>query len=252
MRNAGIPPGAWYWTRHALQLSARRGPAQRGQARSASEDRIQKRRQRLHPGAHDQDQSRQAEEDEQWHEPLAPGLAPPYTARAIGDGRHRAREHEQHPGHPPTPADHATSGSARAHWPFITNELPATRRSIPLRRNVEYPSMARLTMGSPARLKLVLSRTGIPVRAPYASSNAWNAGAIACSTVCTRAVPSTCVTAASLSRHSGRTGKTPDMNRASRAPPGGSSKYRSACSSGTAGAKGRNSSRYLMLRLRRS
>ena len=44
------------------------------------------------------------------------------------------------------------------------------------------------------------------------------------STACTRAVPSTCVTAASRARHSGRTGNTPDMKRHSRAPPGGSSK----------------------------
>src|SRR5207302_297848 len=61
--------------------------------------------------------------------------------------------------------------------------------------------------------------------------------------------PPTWVTAASLSRYCGRTGKTPDMKRPSRAPPGGSSKYSAAFSIGTAGAKGRNSSRNLMLRL---
>ena len=39
-------------------------------------------------------------------------------------------------------------------------------------------------------------------------------GAMSRSSTCTRAVPSTCVTAASCSRHSGRTGNTPDMKRA--------------------------------------
>ena len=107
-------------------------------------------------------------------------------------------------------------------------------------------------MGSPATLNDVLSSTGIPVRRPYASSSAYNRGAMSRSSAWTRAEPSTCVIAASRPRHSCRTGKTPDMKRASRAPPGGSSKYRSASSIGVTGANGRNSSRYLMSRLSRS
>ena len=53
---------------------------------------------------------------------------------------------------------------------FLTSIEPATSTSMPQRRNVEYPSIARVTFGSPATLNDVLSRTGTPVWRPYASS----------------------------------------------------------------------------------
>src|SRR6266849_6848656 len=216
-----------------------------------SENGVDERRQRLDASRHHQDEAGDAEEHDQRDEPLPPGIAAPQPADAVGDGRTRAAEHDQHARDAGTPLDHATASSAPpvAARFFATSTGPQTSKSMPERRKVEYASTARFTIGSPARLKLVLSSTGTPVRRPTSSSKAWNRGAISRSTVCTRAVPSTCVTAASRSRHSRRTGKTPDMYRASRAPPGGSSKNRSACSMGTAGAKGLNSSRNLMLRL---
>src|SRR3954454_9422894 len=247
-----MPSGAAYSTAQRAHRKLASSPPQRGQARSVSEDGIEEGREGLHGGRHCQDDAGGAEEYEEGHQPLPARFAVPEPAGAIGDGGPSAGQHHRHPHQLAAPLDHATSARASGARRLATSASPATRRSMPLRRKVEYPSTARLTMGSPARLKLVLSRTGIPLRAPYASSRAWKSGAICFSTVCTRAVPSTWVTAASFSRHSRRTSKTPDMNRPSRAPPGGSSKYRSACSRGTAGAKGRNSSRNLMLRLRRS
>src|SRR6185369_1512311 len=67
--------------------------------------------------------------------------------------------------------------------------------------------MARLTIGSPATLNDVLRSTGIPLRRPYTPSSACSRGAIGASSACTRAVPSTCVTAASRSRHSQTAGR---------------------------------------------
>src|SRR5262249_7769977 len=182
--------------------------------------------QRLDARRHHQHQAGHAEEHDQRNQPLPPGLAAPQPAGAVGDGRDGAAEHDQHARDAGTPPDHATASFAPfcAACFFATITGPQASRSIPERRNVEYASIARFTIGSPARLKLVLSNTGTPVRRPTSSRRAWKRGAIVRSTVCTRAVPSTCVTAASWSRHSERTGNTPDMKRPSRSPPGGRSK----------------------------
>ena len=55
-------------------------------------------------------------------------------------------------------------------WPGTQGIHPDTsspkQMGRSLRRKVEYPSTARATIGSPARLNEVLSRTGTPVRAP--------------------------------------------------------------------------------------
>jgi hypothetical protein len=79
-----------------------------------------------------------------------------------------------------------------------------------------------LTIGSPATFSDVLRSTGTPLRRPYAWRSACNRGAMERSSTWSRAEPSTCVTAASVALNSGLTGNTPDMKRASRAPPGGS------------------------------
>ena len=109
----------------------------------------------------------QAQKDGQRHQPALAGVALPHSARQVRDRSAGAAEHDQPAPDPATLLDHATSsfgfaGDAR----FVTRVCPATSTSIPQRRNVEYPSTARLTMGSPARLNDVLSSTGMPLRRP--------------------------------------------------------------------------------------
>src|SRR2546421_705886 len=125
-------------TRSALARNRLSCPVpQPGQARRSSKDGIEERGQRLHRGADDQDQSRRAEEDEQRREPLAAGTAAPQATRSIDDGRRRVRKHEPGSRQPAPTANHATSGSASAARRLDTRASPATRRSMPLRRNVE-------------------------------------------------------------------------------------------------------------------
>src|SRR6185295_6765161 len=141
-------------------------------------------------------------------EPALAGVAAPQPAREIRGRAARAADHDEPASHPAMLPDHATpsfSALVVDDARFVTSVGPATSASIPQRRNVEYPSRARLTIGSPATLNDVLSSTGIPLRRPYASSSAYSRGAIWRSSVWTRAEPSTWVIAASLARHSGRT-----------------------------------------------
>ena len=87
---------------------------------------------------------------------------------------------------------------------------------MPERRNVEYPSTARFTIGSPARLKRrVEQHRDAGARAVGLEQRVEARRHRRARRVCTRAVPSTWVTAASRSRHSARTGNTPDMKRPS-------------------------------------
>src|SRR5207253_8745062 len=118
-----------------------------------------------------------AEEDDQRHQPL---LIAPQAACTVGDGWRGAAQHQQRARDLSAAVNHATASSrcgASCARCLLTSVPPATSRSMPERRKVEYPSTARLTIGSPARLKLVLSSTGMPLRAPYASRRAWKRGA---------------------------------------------------------------------------
>src|SRR5207244_9363393 len=101
-------------------------------------------------------------EHEQGHQPLPAGLAAPEPARSVEDGWTRAAHHDQRAREAGTPLDHAMTSSKRACAArfFVTTTGPQTIRSMPERRKVEYASAAALTIGSPARLKLVLSRSG--------------------------------------------------------------------------------------------
>ena len=114
---------------------------------------------------------------------------------------------------------------------------------IPQRRKTEQPRGARVTMGSTERLNDVLSRTGIPVRRPYASSSA--CAAAPCHTQATAACRSIDVRdrGERAPRHSGRTGTHTDMKRASRRPPR-QLEIRSPPRGHDLAPNGRNSSRY--------
>src|SRR5438128_10856753 len=71
--------------------------------------------------------------------------------------------------------DHAPdsfSDVAGAAAGFVTTVEPATSTSMPQRRNVKYPSSARVAIGSPATLNDVFNNTGTSVRRPHASSSA--------------------------------------------------------------------------------
>ena len=105
-----------------------------------------------------------------------------------------------------------------------------------------------MTIGSPATLKDVFSRTdtGSP---PVGFEQRGGAGPSR-DRVTGRAP---CYRRASRLRDASANGRTSNTDvTASRVPPGGRSKIRSAHSIGTTGAKGRNSSRRLMSRLSRS
>ena len=67
------------------------------------------------------------------------------------------------------------------------------------------------TIGRPAVFSDVLTTTGTPVRSWKASSIRATSGSCSGSTVCTRAVPSTCTTAGIRSRHAASTSCTKSM-----------------------------------------
>src|SRR5262249_25345790 len=217
-----MPSGASKPAPHAPHRQpAESAPWHAGQASNAqtrlmrSEDRVDERRERLYGRRENQDQAEDAQKDRERHEPAASGLGPPQAPGEIGDRSAGACDHDQatveaaavFDDHAPDSFSDAPGATAC----FVTTADPATSTSIPQRRNVMYPSSASVTIGSPATLNEVLSSTGIPVRRPYASSSACRRGAISRSSTCTRAVPSTCVTAARRARQSARTGNTPDM-----------------------------------------
>src|SRR6202011_1526173 len=104
----------------------------------------------------------------------------PQSSRQLYDRSASTAQHDQPTLDPSTFLDHATSsfGFVRGDARFVNRVCPATSTSIPQRRNVEYPSTTRLTMGSPAKLNEVLSNTGIPVRRPSPSSSACRRGAM--------------------------------------------------------------------------
>src|SRR5262245_24749938 len=212
-----MPSGASKRRPHPRPLqSAERSPRHAGQASSprtpvivsadgASEDRVDERRERFHGRRENQDQAEDAQKHRQRQEPAAAGLGAPQAAREIGDRSPRARDHDQ------TTVEAASVFDDHVPASLVIIVDPATSTSTPHRRNAMYPSSASVTIGSPATLNEVLSRTGMPERRPYASSSACSRGAMPRSSTCTRAVPSTWVTAPSRVRHSGRTGNTPDM-----------------------------------------
>ncbi len=82
-------------------------------------------------------------------------------------------------------------------------------------------------------------RIGEPVRSCHFVSSSCRNGLLTGSTVCSRAVPSTCVMPGYCSRYSGRTSAAYCMKGAGRS----TSKMRSAWSASTSGASGRNHSR---------
>src|SRR5262249_26514623 len=77
---------------------------------------------------------------------------------------------------------------------FSTRKLPITRASIPELQKERIPSVGVGTMASPRTLKEVFMTTGTPVRLPNSSISRQYSGLISFSTVCGRALPSTCVT----------------------------------------------------------
>src|SRR5213079_3162444 len=101
----------------------------------------------------DEHHSRHAEEHDERDEPAPPPFGSPETLRELADGGNRASDDDE-TAPPLAPlSDHpassigsaAPSDAAR----FSTTHRPATRTSMPLLRNVEYPSIARFTIGSP-------------------------------------------------------------------------------------------------------
>ena len=90
----------------------------------------------------------------------------------------------------------------------VTMKSPITMESSPAARNVSIASVGVHTMGCPFTLNDVLSRIGSPDFAANASSNSEKRSFVARVTVWTRAVPSTWVTAGSLSLYADRTGTT--------------------------------------------
>ena len=95
------------------------------------------------------------------------------------------------------------------------------------------------TIGSPRRLNDVFITTGTPVRFPNSSINSQYSGFTSRSTVCGRALPSTCVTAGITLRFSGFTCAVKIMNGESVAD----SMYSAALSASIDGANGRHHSR---------
>ena len=69
-----------------------------------------------------------------------------------------------------------------------------TRASIPELKKVRMASVGVFTIASPRRLNEVFMRTGTPVRLPNSLMRFQYSGLISFSTVCGRALPSTCVT----------------------------------------------------------
>src|SRR5262245_16661388 len=133
------------------------------------EDRVDEWRQCLDRRRQDQDQAEETQKDGERHQPAFAGIAVPETACEIGDRSAGASEHDHPAPHSATFPDHAIcslSDRAGADARLVTSVGPATTASMPQRRNVEYASAARLTMGSPATLNEVLSRTGMPLRRP--------------------------------------------------------------------------------------
>ena len=98
-------------------------------------------------------------------------------------------------------------------------------------------------MGRPAVLRLVFTSTGRPVRCSKAASSAASSGWRSGSTVCTRAVPSTCTTAGMRSCHRAATSWTNSMYGLGSGP---REKISAARLARTTGATGRNLSRPLM------
>ena len=88
---------------------------------------------------------------------------------------------------------------------------------MPELKNVRMASVGVFTIASPRRLNDVFMRTGTPVRLPNSLIRFQYSGLISFSTVCGRALPSTCVTDGMTSRFSGRTGFVRIMNGESQA-----------------------------------
>src|SRR5882757_1904197 len=88
---------------------------------------------------------------------------------------------------------------------FSTRKLPIASASMPELKNVRIASVGVCTMASPRRLNDVFIMTGTPVRFPNSSISRQYSRLISFSTVCGRALPSTCVTEGITHRFSGRT-----------------------------------------------
>src|SRR5260370_745850 len=110
---------------------------------------------------------------------------------------------------------------------------------MPELKNVRIASVGVCTMASPRKLNDVFMMTGTPVRFPNSSISRQYSGLISFSTVCGRALPSTCVTEGITPRFSGSTCAVKIMNGESVAL----SRYSLAASFFNEGAKGRHHSR---------
>src|SRR6266568_8409115 len=114
-----------------------------------------------------------------------------------------------------------------------------TKASIPELKNVRTASVGVFTIASPRKLNDVFITTGTPVRFPNSLIRFQYKGLMSFSTVCGRALPSTCVTEGMMPRFSGLTGLVRIMNGESHA----CSRYSPATSLSIEGAKGRHHSR---------
>lgn len=119
-----------------------------------------------------------------------------------------------------------------------------TSRSSPAAKNVSIASRGVQTIGCPLTLKDVFRTIGIPVISENASMIVQKRWLVERATVCTRAVPSTCVTAGRVSWNCGRTRVVNSIQENVPTSLGFMSKYLVAASSSTAGAKGRKASRF--------
>src|SRR5262249_49711385 len=128
------------------------------------EDRVDERRERFHGRCENQDQAEEAQKHRKWHEPSKSGFIAPQAADEIGNRPARTGDHDQATVEAAALfEDHASvslSVVAGAAGGFVTTVEPATSTSIPQRRNVRYPSSASVTIGSPATLNEVFSKTG--------------------------------------------------------------------------------------------
>src|SRR5467141_1861075 len=116
-----------------------------------------------------------------------------------------------------------------------------TSSSIPELKNVRTASVGVFTIASPRKLNDVFMTTGTPVRFPNSLIKFQYNGLMSFSTVCGRALPSTCVTEGIIARFSGRTGLVRIMYGESQAY----SRYSPATSFSKEGANGRHHSRNL-------
>src|SRR4030095_10675835 len=124
------------------------------------ENRVDKRGQRFDCRRQNEHQTEQAEKDGQGDQPPFTRLLAPQAVCQVGNRAAGGPEHDQPAPETASLLDHAISSSSSSLSSLavdaarlVTRVAPATSISIPQRRNVEYPSRARLTIGSPPPIK---------------------------------------------------------------------------------------------------